>query len=165
MKDFKKGGGFRGGGRSSSRPSFGGRPNFGSRGGGGRGGDQRGAPQLFDVTCDDCAKQCQVPFRPSSDKPVYCRDCFSKKGDRTPSFGGQERRDFGRDNRSSGSVSRPVAPDSRIDDIKKQLEVVNTKLDQLLQSVKEKAISKAVAEAKEVKPEKKTKPITKKKSK
>src|SRR5438132_492542 len=37
--------------------------------------------ELFDVTCDRCGTQCQVPFRPTSGKPVYCKDCFNKGGD------------------------------------------------------------------------------------
>jgi CxxC-x17-CxxC domain-containing protein len=32
------------------------------------------------VTCSSCGKKCEVPFKPSSNKPVYCDDCFTKKG-------------------------------------------------------------------------------------
>jgi CxxC-x17-CxxC domain-containing protein len=46
-----------------------------------RGGD-RPRPELFRATCAECGKSCEVPFRPSGDKPVYCRDCFDKRGDR-----------------------------------------------------------------------------------
>ena len=31
-----------------------------------------------DVVCADCNKTCSVPFKPSGDRPVYCKDCFSK---------------------------------------------------------------------------------------
>jgi CxxC-x17-CxxC domain-containing protein len=31
---------------------------------------------MHDVKCDKCGKQCQVPFKPTGDKPVYCSDCF-----------------------------------------------------------------------------------------
>jgi len=34
--------------------------------------------EMHDVTCSGCGVQTQVPFRPSSDRPVYCRDCFSQ---------------------------------------------------------------------------------------
>lgn len=40
------------------------------------------------VICSDCKKECEVPFRPSGDRPVYCRDCFSKRKDDT-SFKGK----------------------------------------------------------------------------
>lgn len=31
------------------------------------------------VTCSDCGASCEVPFKPTSSKPVYCDACFSKK--------------------------------------------------------------------------------------
>ncbi len=67
----REGGGFR------SRPSFGdraggGRPSFGDRG-------DRGPVEMHDAVCDNCGKNCQVPFRPTSGKPVYCSNCFEQK--------------------------------------------------------------------------------------
>lgn len=52
----------------------------GSRGGGSRGGGsfEKKRLELFDVTCDKCGKETQVPFKPTGEKPVYCRDCFNK---------------------------------------------------------------------------------------
>jgi len=29
------------------------------------------------VICADCKKECEVPFKPSGDRPVYCKECFS----------------------------------------------------------------------------------------
>ena len=26
--------------------------------------------------CDACGKECEVPFKPTAGKPVYCDDCF-----------------------------------------------------------------------------------------
>ena len=40
--------------------------------------DQQGR-QLYNVKCADCGKPTQVPFKPSGDRPVYCRDCYMKK--------------------------------------------------------------------------------------
>jgi len=34
--------------------------------------------EMFDIVCDKCGKKSQVPFKPTSSKPVYCRDCFKK---------------------------------------------------------------------------------------
>lgn len=65
-------------GRSSS--GFGGnrfggnRGGFGNRGRGNSFGNNR--PEMHDVTCSKCGKQCQVPFRPTGAKPVMCSDCF-----------------------------------------------------------------------------------------
>jgi len=50
---------------------------FGGRGGsGGRGGFNRGPREMHKATCGDCGKDCEVPFEPKQDKPVYCNDCF-----------------------------------------------------------------------------------------
>ena len=29
--------------------------------------------------CAECHKECEVPFKPTGDRPVYCKDCFSKR--------------------------------------------------------------------------------------
>ncbi|MCF7866185.1 DNA-directed RNA polymerase [Candidatus Woesearchaeota archaeon] len=66
---------FRGGGRS-----------FGNRGPSSRGPPNRGGPRRFNdgpremhkATCADCGNECDVPFKPTEGKPVYCRDCFQK---------------------------------------------------------------------------------------
>ncbi|MBQ9478167.1 MAG: zinc-ribbon domain containing protein [Selenomonadaceae bacterium] len=34
--------------------------------------------QMHKVICADCGKETEVPFLPKNDRPVYCRDCFSK---------------------------------------------------------------------------------------
>jgi CxxC-x17-CxxC domain-containing protein len=46
------------------------------QGGGGGGGRTR---EMFDVICSNCGKQTQVPFQPTSGRPVYCSDCFSQQ--------------------------------------------------------------------------------------
>ena len=40
--------------------------------------DQQGR-QLYNVKCSNCGKDTQVPFKPSGDRPVYCRDCYMQK--------------------------------------------------------------------------------------
>ena len=40
------------------------------------GGGQRGAREMFDVTCSSCGRPTQVPFRPTGARPVYCQDCY-----------------------------------------------------------------------------------------
>jgi CxxC-x17-CxxC domain-containing protein len=34
---------------------------------------------MYKAICADCNKECEVPFRPSVDRPVYCRECFTKR--------------------------------------------------------------------------------------
>ncbi len=33
---------------------------------------------MYSAVCDKCGKDCKVPFKPSSDKPIYCSDCFEQ---------------------------------------------------------------------------------------
>lgn len=34
---------------------------------------------MHKAVCADCKKQCEVPFVPSSGRPVYCQECFSRR--------------------------------------------------------------------------------------
>jgi CxxC-x17-CxxC domain-containing protein len=53
------------------RKSFGGPRNFGPR-------------EMTKTVCSDCGKECEVPFKPTEGRPVYCRDCLPKH--RKPRF-------------------------------------------------------------------------------
>jgi len=33
---------------------------------------------MYKVTCSECGKETEVPFKPDGERPVYCRDCFQK---------------------------------------------------------------------------------------
>jgi len=35
--------------------------------------------EMTKVICSSCGNPCEVPFKPTSTKPVFCNDCFSKK--------------------------------------------------------------------------------------
>ncbi|HMK46364.1 MAG TPA: CxxC-x17-CxxC domain-containing protein [Methanocella sp.] len=37
-----------------------------------------GPREMHKATCSDCGKECEVPFKPAEDRPVYCRDCLPK---------------------------------------------------------------------------------------
>ncbi|MFC2154507.1 CxxC-x17-CxxC domain-containing protein [Candidatus Altiarchaeota archaeon] len=34
---------------------------------------------MHDAVCSECNSNCQVPFKPTQGKPVYCRECFSSR--------------------------------------------------------------------------------------
>lgn len=34
---------------------------------------------LYRAICAECKKECEVPFKPSGERPVYCKECFSKR--------------------------------------------------------------------------------------
>jgi len=52
MGEFNRGGGFR--------------RDFGER-------------EMSKATCSECGKECEVPFKPTEGRPVYCKDCYAKK--------------------------------------------------------------------------------------
>jgi len=70
--------------RSKPQRSFGGNGGgrrFGggeNRGFGGRSFD-RSPREMHKAICDKCKQECEVPFKPTEGKPVFCKDCYSKK--------------------------------------------------------------------------------------
>lgn len=34
---------------------------------------------MFSAVCAECGQETTVPFEPSGDRPVYCRDCFQSR--------------------------------------------------------------------------------------
>lgn len=42
-----------------------------------RGGN--GQREMFSAVCADCGRETTVPFKPTSDKPVYCKDCYQSR--------------------------------------------------------------------------------------
>jgi len=104
---FDKSGGSsfsRPGNKRFDRPSFGDRPKF-------------------QAVCDKCGKKCEVPFRPTGEKPIYCNDCFGHDASAKSKYSD-----------SSGSSGD-------------QLAMINAKLDRILQALAPKA---AVAAEKKV---------------
>ena len=35
--------------------------------------------EMHKAVCADCGKECEVPFKPDPTRPVYCRECWSKR--------------------------------------------------------------------------------------
>ena len=35
--------------------------------------------EMFDAVCAECGKPCKIPFQPTSDRPVYCSECFAAR--------------------------------------------------------------------------------------
>lgn len=34
-------------------------------------------PFMYPATCTSCAEPCQIPFKPTEGRPVYCSNCFA----------------------------------------------------------------------------------------
>jgi CxxC-x17-CxxC domain-containing protein len=48
---------------------------------------------FYEAICADCHKVCEVPFKPSEDRPVYCKECFAKRKTPRPVQPAQKPRD------------------------------------------------------------------------
>jgi len=44
-----------------------------------RSNNQAPVREMTTVICAECGAETQVPFKPVGDRPVYCRDCYSKR--------------------------------------------------------------------------------------
>ncbi len=131
MGEYKQRGGFGGNSGSFGGNKFGGK-GFGGRSGGFGAGEFR-KPQMFSTVCAECGKPCEVPFRPNGEKPVYCNLCFGKnKASLTDSGRGFEKSFQKRDFAPKRFDSSPKVDNSGdIAALKKQLEIISTKLDKL----------------------------------
>ena len=83
--------------RSSSRGGFG-RDNF----------------QKTKVICSKCGVECEVPFKPTSNKPVYCDACFG-------------RNDSG-DHHNHSAAPSPAIPS-------RDLDIINEKLSKIIKAL------------------------------
>ena len=105
---------------------------------------------MYQAICDQCGKPCEVPFRPVEGRPVFCTTCFGTKRDGGDNRGGDRssqrgfsdsktitRTDFG------GFVGRENG-----DEVRKQLELLNGKMDRLVKAME--MMASPVAAAKPV---------------
>ena len=38
----------------------------------------RGSQEMHKAICSECGKECEVPFKPTEGRPVYCKECWDK---------------------------------------------------------------------------------------
>ncbi|MFQ6020489.1 MAG: CxxC-x17-CxxC domain-containing protein [Candidatus Aenigmatarchaeota archaeon] len=38
-----------------------------------------GPRKMHKAVCSECGKECEVPFKPTEGKPVFCKECFAKR--------------------------------------------------------------------------------------
>jgi len=44
-----------------------------------RGGGSFQPRQMHKAKCSECGQDCEVPFKPTEGKPVFCRECYNKR--------------------------------------------------------------------------------------
>lgn len=69
---------------------------------------------MHQAICDQCGNECEVPFRPTKGKPVYCSDCFGNKDAKNKSY---------------------QAPRDNNQQLGAQFDILNTKLDKILKAL------------------------------
>jgi len=119
--------------------------------------------QMHEVTCDKCGRRCEVPFKPTAGKPVYCSDCF-REGKASSRYSERdskrfERKDYNRSrDRDSSRFSRRDSVSNKPEQFIKEFEQINRKLDTILKTLevskKEQVAEKSVKEP-QIKVEKK----------
>lgn len=112
---------------SASHPSRGRdeRPSFG------RSRDDRHSfeeKRMFTATCSECGEDCEVPFKPTSGKPVYCSECFGKA--------------------DSGSEKRSERPARAKSNDNTQFDILNEKLDKILKALNANSPKEIIKDAK-----------------
>lgn len=87
--------------------------------------------QLYHAICDKCGKDCDIPFKPTGNKPVYCRSCF-KANESGGRFGSFDRGRF--DNRSESRERFETKNTSSVS--KEDIDKINRKLDKIMRTLK-----------------------------
>ena len=42
--------------------------------------DERGYERrMHKIICSECGAEAEVPFKPRDDRPIYCKECYSKR--------------------------------------------------------------------------------------
>ena len=115
-KGPSRGGFSRGGGRDSGRPAF--------------------DKQVHKAICDKCGATCEVPFKPTGGKPIYCRDCFrTMEGSESPRPRQFGKREYPGSRRPDNFKKSEYSESAKPDQFKRELEQINLKLDKILRAL------------------------------
>lgn len=159
MQKFNRGGGNkfggerRGGGdhRGGNRQFGGGgfeRKDFGGKGGFGGG----NSVMMHKAICSKCGQECEVPFRPTGDKPVFCSNCFKGKDH-------SETRNFSDRSFSQPKFEEKRMPSSDSRQLEAKLETIIIKLDEIVKALKTTPVTEKFLTKEVSKPEKTTRAV------
>ena len=139
MGDFKRNGKFGGGRAGGLRSGF--QKSFGSQGKFGRSVD-RAEKVLFQATCTECGNSCEVPFKPTGQKPVLCRECYAQNA---PASDRPVRREYGFNKSSAPSFRPHPEGQGNIAGLQRSIDEIGMKLDKLIQILSPQSASKEQA--------------------
>ena len=76
------------GGKRFQRTDFG-KPKYGGKGENKRFGDRDSGRNVImhKAICSECGTKCELPFKPTGEKPVFCSNCFGSKANFNRSSG------------------------------------------------------------------------------
>jgi CxxC-x17-CxxC domain-containing protein len=124
-----------------SRPSG---PRTFDRPSGGRSFERPGfEKRLLQATCASCGQSCEVPFKPSGEKPVYCRNCFQQQP-REPQSREQRPQawherirtaDYSGDRKPREFNNEKLEPRPPAPQLQQELATINAKLDRILKAL------------------------------
>lgn len=125
---------------------------------------ERDRSMMHSAVCFECGKDCEVPFKPSGSKPVFCSFCFGNKqdSDRKPDNkferGASFKPRFDAENKKEQSNPKMDEVISRLDKIIKLLSLKDEpKVEEVIKPEKKKEIVKEPAKKKVVSKKKTTK--------
>jgi CxxC-x17-CxxC domain-containing protein len=84
----------------------------------------RGPRHMYSAVCAKCGKECQVPFKPTGERPIFCNDCFDRD-----TGGSEHRRSDDRGSRSRYENHSRGNDTAKTND---QFNTLNAKLDKII---------------------------------
>lgn len=83
-------------------------PNQSQNQSGNQAGPQNPGRSMYPAVCTDCGKACEVPFKPTGERPTYCKECFTKRKSGGNQNQGQKPNSF--QPQSNQNQNRPMEP-------------------------------------------------------
>ena len=93
---------------------------------------------MHNAVCDNCGKDCEVPFRPTKGKPIYCDKCFENNKEKDTD---QLKNEFGILNKKLDKILEILIPDLSVKNYQEELEA-ETEKPKLEKKTKKKAVIK-----------------------
>ena len=99
---------------------------------------EEGRGESTTVTCSDCGTECQVPFVPRTNKPVYCSDCFRQNKPQDSGSDGDDRDSRQSSRRESRKTSSDLRKPRSDKFLRKQESFYSNGSDKFYETIKEK---------------------------